>query len=170
MLAIYECKAARAENKMTEGLACCWANGVEQKEHQNISHSSHLWVSNFLFLYMSWFSQLWVMGVNVLSLVEKRKNNQKRDSCSWLGLSLLWVFLIYVYQVSFTFKKYLFIWLCQVLVVACGIFSCSTWDLVPWLGIKRRPPALGEQSQPLDHQASPRSLSLLVIIKHLFSK
>ena len=32
------------------------------------------------------------------------------------------------------FKKkfyYIFIWPCQVLVVACGIFNCSVWDLVP---------------------------------------
>ena len=44
---------------------------------------------------------------------------------------------------------YLFIWLCWILVVArgifivaCGIFSCSICDLVPWPGIKPRPPAL----------------------------
>ena len=30
---------------------------------------------------------------------------------------------------SYFFKKYLFIWLCWVFVVECGIFSCSTWDL-----------------------------------------
>ena len=45
------------------------------------------------------------------------------------------------------------IWLCWVLVVACRIFTCSMqtlncsmWDLVPWLGIKPRPPALGAES------------------------
>ena len=39
------------------------------------------------------------------------------------------------------FKKYLFlfkIWLCQVLVVACRIFSCSMRDLVLWPGIDPR--------------------------------
>ena len=48
---------------------------------------------------------------------------------------------------------YLFIWLCQVLVVAqgifvalCRIFSCGMWDLVPWPGMEPRPPALGVQS------------------------
>ena len=40
---------------------------------------------------------------------------------------------------TFFFFKYLFIWLCQALVVACEIFSCGTWDLVPWPGIKPRP-------------------------------
>ena len=37
------------------------------------------------------------------------------------------------------------IWLCQVLVVTPRSFDlrCSTWDLVPWLEIETRPPALG---------------------------
>ena len=34
----------------------------------------------------------------------------------------------------------------DLLVVACGIFSCSVWDLVPWPGIKTGPPALGAHS------------------------
>ena len=45
------------------------------------------------------------------------------------------------------------IWLCQVLVAACGTFSCGTrtlshglWDLVPWPGLKPRPPAQGTRS------------------------
>ena len=80
------------------------------------------------------------------------------------------LYLFYSLPVKREKNYYLFIWLCQVLVVACGTFSCSTWDLVPWLGVKRRPPALGEQSQPLDHQGSPRSLSRSVMIKNLFSK
>ena len=34
--------------------------------------------------------------------------------------------------------------------------SCGMWDLVPWLGIK--PMSLGiSESQPLDHEGSPRS-------------
>ena len=45
----------------------------------------------------------------------------------------------------------LFVWLCRVSVVvwgfsiligACRFFSCGMWDLVPWPGIKPRPPAL----------------------------
>ena len=51
------------------------------------------------------------------------------------------------------FKRNLFIWLCWVLVVARGIFSCGLqtlsclrWDLVPWPGSEPRPPALGAQS------------------------
>ena len=66
--------------------------------------------------------------------------------------SIQWpCFLIFIFI-------YLFIWLCKVLaatlrilifVVACGMFSCPTWplscslwDLVPWPGIKSKPPAL----------------------------
>ena len=41
---------------------------------------------------------------------------------------------------------YLFIWLLWILVVACGLFSCGVWDLVPCLGIKPEPLALGARS------------------------
>ena len=34
-----------------------------------------------------------------------------------------------------SFKKYVFIWLYQILVAACRIFSCGMWELVPWPGI-----------------------------------
>ena len=41
-------------------------------------------------------------------------------------------------------KKNIFITgLHEVLVAAYRLFSCSMWDLVPFLGIKPRPPALG---------------------------
>ena len=43
----------------------------------------------------------------------------------------------------FNIYFYLFIWLCQVLVAAYGIFSCSMWNLVPRPGVKPRPPAMG---------------------------
>ena len=67
--------------------------------------------------------------------------------------------------------SYLCIWLCQVSVATCGIFDlhCGMWGLqlwltnsemqhvglVPWLGTKPRPPALGTESSSLDHQGSP---------------
>ena len=58
---------------------------------------------------------------------------------------------------------FVFIWLCCVLVAACGIFSCGIrtfscgiWDLVPWPRIESRPPALGAQS--LSHWAPGESL------------
>ena len=53
------------------------------------------------------------------------------------------------------FFKHVFIWLSLVSVAACrifslwaacGIFSCSMWDLVPWPGIEPGPLALGAQS------------------------
>ena len=40
----------------------------------------------------------------------------------------------------------LFIWLCQILVVAHGIFSCGMWDLIPWPGIEPGSHALRAQS------------------------
>ena len=47
------------------------------------------------------------------------------------------------FSTKYFFIIYLFIWLCQVLLAACGIFSCGTQDLVLWPGIKPLPPALG---------------------------
>ena len=38
------------------------------------------------------------------------------------------------------------IWVCRVLIVAGGIFSCSMWDLVPRPGIEHGPPALGART------------------------
>ena len=46
----------------------------------------------------------------------------------------------------FCFFQYLFIWLRRVLVVACRIFSCGMWDLVPWAGMESGPSAVGAQS------------------------
>ena len=37
---------------------------------------------------------------------------------------------VLITAVFYHYKKYLFIWLCQVLVVACS-FSYGIWDLVP---------------------------------------
>ena len=57
------------------------------------------------------------------------------------------------------FKKQLFIWLCWVLVAACGTFSCNTrtlscgmQELVPWPGIEPRAPAPGSGS--LSHRST----------------
>ena len=47
------------------------------------------------------------------------------------------------------FKKNIlkmFIWLPQVLVLACRSLMCGMWALVPWPGIEPRPPALEMQS------------------------
>ena len=53
--------------------------------------------------------------------------------------------------VLFVFFNHLFVWLYQVWVGACGIFtcslwtlSCSLWNLVPWLGIELVDLALGQ--------------------------
>ena len=67
--------------------------------------------------------------------------------------SLSTSFMTFLQQISFFLFKYLFIWLCQVLVTACGVFSCGMrtlnccmWDLAPWPGIEPRTLALGAQS------------------------
>ena len=99
-------------------------------------------------------------------------------SCCFLSLFILLAFkqlsqflchVIFLKYFSF-FKKYLFIWPFWVLVVAlrifdfhcflvaCVIFGCSMWDLVPWPGIEPGPLALGEQS--LSHQGSPMSFDI----------
>ena len=50
-------------------------------------------------------------------------------------------------SVLFSFEKaFLFIWLPQVLVATCGIFSFSLWKTVPRQGIKLGPSTLGAQS------------------------
>ena len=53
---------------------------------------------------------------------------------------------IYTLKFFFYFKRIYLFWLCWVLVTACRIFSCSMQNLVPWVGIEPRPPALGMQS------------------------
>ena len=52
----------------------------------------------------------------------------------------------YTYLALFFKKIYLFIQLHWVLVAACGIFSCSTQDLIPPTRIESRTPVLGAQS------------------------
>ena len=54
-------------------------------------------------------------------------------------------------------SKYLFILLCQVLVVASRTFTCSMWDLVPWPGIEPGSPALGAWN--LSHWTTRKSQS-----------
>ena len=58
-------------------------------------------------------------------------------SCRWTGQSrnVTGEFHQTIMSPSFLKKKvidfYLFIWMHWVLVAACGLFSCSVWDLVP---------------------------------------
>ena len=57
-----------------------------------------------------------------------------------------WPYSKSIYKIKYIYiYVYVFIWLHQVFIAECGIFSCSMWDLVPWPGIKPRPPALGVQ-------------------------
>ena len=73
------------------------------------------------------------------------------------------VFLTYerLYRVRvFALNMYVFIWLHWVLAVAHGIFSGGLReDLVPWPGIEPWTPCIGNtESQPLDHQGSPKNV------------
>ena len=43
------------------------------------------------------------------------------------------------FEMVFKKKNYVFIWLYQILVATCGIFSCSMWDLFPWPGMEPSP-------------------------------
>jgi len=64
-------------------------------------------------------------------------------------LLILFFFLIFI--IIFIYYYYFFAYAgsqlrhteSSVFVAACWIFSCSMWNLVPWPGIKPRPPALG---------------------------
>ena len=86
---------------------------------------------------------------HVISLGITMISSSHHSQCSIKSHSVFSIYLI-----AKIFKKfYLLIWLCQVLVVAYRIFSCSLWaiscsmwDLVPCLEIKARSPALGAQS------------------------
>ena len=73
------------------------------------------------------------------------------SSINCLCISFVHLFL----KLRFSPLLLLFIWLCCVLVAACGVFSCGMWDLIPWSGVELGPSAMGEQTQPLDHQRSP---------------
>ena len=75
----------------------------------------------------------------------------KQTMCLFLRVPVLhavylscfvWFSCGFVHVTVFLKNVYLFIWL------SCGMqtYSCSIWDLVPWLGIKPGPPALGVQS------------------------
>ena len=64
---------------------------------------------------------------------------------------------------------YLLIWLCQVLVEACGVFStgmctlsCSLWDLVPWPEMEPRSCASGAQT--LSHWTTRKDPSFFVCL------
>ena len=50
------------------------------------------------------------------------------------------------------------------LVVTCQVFSCSMWDLVPWLGIKLRPLELGEHS--FSHRSSGEVSPYFIVVKN----
>ena len=79
----------------------------------------------------------------------------QRCSLYWITLEMCFVWFAVSLSFNYwwtlknweTFKNFFFLvkiyWLCWVLIAACGILSCSIWDLVPWPGIQPRLPALG---------------------------
>ena len=60
---------------------------------------------------------------------------------------------------SFSFLKYLFIWMQWILVVTYRLFSYGRWGLIPWPQIEPEPPALGVQSR--DHWTTREVAQLL---------
>ena len=82
------------------------------------------------------------------------------------GRILVWVAMPSLFSVCFTYF-YSFIWLRQVLVMVCRIFSGSMWDQVPWSRIEPRAPILGAQS--LSHWTTMEVSSLYVLNKFLQS-
>ena len=82
--------------------------------------------------------RLWATFLGVHSEGQAKHSTQRPyHTGSWC------VFSEWSHPLSFFIFYFLFTWLCQVLVVAHGIFSCGMWNLVPWLGIRPRAPALG---------------------------
>ena len=81
-----------------------------------------------------------------------RASSQPRDqtwvSCIAGSFFTVWAMREASSYFPFVFRNfyYLFIWLYQVFVVAFELLSCGMQDLIPWSGIKTRPPALGAQS------------------------
>ena len=71
----------------------------------------------------------------VVTLVTKHEKGSDRPSCfaTCRSISFFKIFFIFIYSFP------------------PGL-SCSMWDLVHWQGIKPGSPALGAESQPLDHQ------------------
>ena len=53
--------------------------------------------------------------------------------------------LLIAYHTLLKVSIFIYAWLHRVLEVACRIFRCGTWDLIPQPGIEPRPPASGAQ-------------------------
>ena len=106
---------------------------------------------------LSWRNSDMQMNHQILSFLLNKQGN-KLITLVWVNFSgnntcfnycsyhkAQWLEFGYLMAILSLFKNfYLFIWLCWVLVVACGIFSWGMWNLIPWPGIKSGPPALGE--------------------------
>ena len=107
----------------------------------------------------SWPSMLmWQMKRNILSGVSAPFPKAQVKSLCWFSLNS-GKLLVPLYSFIIKKKNYLFLWLHQVLVAACGIclvalqtLSYSMWDLVPWPGIEPQPPAL--ETQNVSHWAT----------------
>ena len=81
-----------------------------------------------------WVSSLFASGGqwSCKELDRTKQLSQLEFYKSYSGVTFCVVF----FSFFFSFLKYLLTWLCEVLVVACRIFSCGMWHLVSWPGIK----------------------------------
>ena len=134
------------------GLACCWFMGSQRVGH-NWATELKVKFGDFLFPAISLYSYKCLRAV------------------------------FCILQVSENFiLKYLLIWLHQVLVVtcktiSCGVWylsavaqtlSCSTWNLVPWPGIKPRSSAW-EHAAIVDHQEARHCFWIIGFHLYFFS-
>ena len=125
--------------------------------------------SNSAFVYLPLTKQLSITHRNAPSNLLKRHGERQKSHMKMfntINSTLSPHFNISEVEVfkNWQFLK-IFIWLLQVSVVACGIFSWGMWDVVPSSGIKTWPPALGARS--LNHwitTGSPPSSFFLFLV------
>ena len=66
--------------------------------------------------------------------------------CIFIQILCASVYFVYFFKLIYLAALDLNCGTGDLFVPACGIFSCGRWDLVPWLGFKSGPLALGAQS------------------------
>ena len=96
------------------------------------------------FLILKYMSYLYILSINPLWAILFA--NIFSHSVGYFHFVKDFLYGIHQVDVFFSFAFLIFIYL-----VFPGL-SCGMWDLVPWLRSESRSPALGVQSQPLDHQ------------------
>ena len=110
--------------------------------------------------YIETYFKPWYLKLNNLIIAMKIspdffENPKPLKSCQWNTYPSKKLLLVWLYQVLAMARSSIF-------TVACTIFSCSTWNLVPWPEIKSGTPALVAQS--LSHWTS------MEVLKYIYLK